>query len=41
MIEKEFCSWKYFRYNWVNLITAHAFQQLDSSELSKFILLLA
>ena len=29
MMEKEPCSSKYFRYNWMNLIATHAFQQLD------------
>ena len=39
-MEKEVCSWKYIHYNWMNFITTHASQQLDSGKLSKFVLLL-
>ena len=40
MIESWVCSWEYFHCSWMNLITTHASQQLDSSKLSKFVLLL-
>ena len=40
MMESEICSWKYFHYNWMNLVKTHASQQLDSSKLSMFVLLL-
>ena len=40
MIESWVCSWEYFHYSWMNLITTHASQQSDSSKLSKFVLLL-
>ena len=39
-MENAVCSWKYFHYNWMNLIKTHASQQLDSNKLSKFVLLL-
>ena len=33
-MESEVCSWKYFQYNSMNLITTHASQQMDTRELS-------
>ena len=36
MMEIEFCSWKCFHYNWMNLITTLAYQQLVVNYLSLF-----